>query len=211
MSAQQWQTPVVTESRPNQEAERLRCFLLEVEIWGRNLDIPLGCFASTGNPYYAWQAIRICVKHKKEFPDELIAYLGECADRMLSDEAEKARDVRKVLPWILGFPKKHGPGNLLNPDDDPDNRQGFALTFMVKIAQGEKPSDALKNAATEILGKECVDKADEKTLQRWIRSEIGLQRWPRTAEEWDYVKRRFARDIHQTRTLLADRKIASGT
>jgi hypothetical protein len=72
----------------------------------------------TGNPYYAWAAIRICISHKHAFPEWLSAYLENCADRMLSDEASKARDLRKVLPWILGFPslldparRKSGPGN----------------------------------------------------------------------------------------------------
>jgi len=178
-----------------------RC-LGETEIWGRNLDIPLGCFANTGNPYYAWQAIRICVKHKKKFPDTLLTYLGACADRMLSDEARKAGDVRKMLPGILGFPSKFGPGNLLDPDDDPDDRLGFALRFMVKLAQDEKPTVALENAAAEILGKECADRVDDKTLRRWILEEFNLQNWPRTPAEWDEMKLHVRDIFADVRTLL---------
>src|SRR5262249_17533970 len=60
----------------------------------------------TRDPVDYWGAIKGCVKFNREFPPSVRAYLGRCADRMLSEEAERPRDVRKTLLWILEFPKK---------------------------------------------------------------------------------------------------------
>ena len=51
-------------------------------------------FEDTGNPYHAWEAIWLCITHKKEFPGWVLRYLAQCAERMKSDEAKKAGDLR---------------------------------------------------------------------------------------------------------------------
>jgi hypothetical protein len=120
----------------------------------------------TGNPYFAWKAIGVCIERNKAFPEWLLSYLGGCADRILSEQAAEARDLRKVLPWALGFPnlfdpsqRKPGPGNLLNPYG-PD-RSMFALRFAIRIEEGEKPLAALRNAYNEAFD-ETNDTADER-------------------------------------------------
>jgi hypothetical protein len=150
-------------------------------------------FEATGNPYYAWMAIRVCIKHKKAFPEWLLAYLEICADRMESDQARARGDLRAILPWILGFPnifdsapRKPGPGNLLAPEG-PD-RAMFALRFAIRLEQGEKPLTALRNACND--GLDGIDRdADEKTLQRWLVKRFGLERWTSNADEWKTVCR----------------------
>ena len=133
-------------------------------------------FGHTGNPYYAWAAIGNCIKHKIEFPEWLLEYLGGCAERMSSDEMKAASDLRKVLPSIFGFPQKpKGPGNLLDPDADPRDTLAFALRFFRKVSAGHELSDALKDAAID-LNCEC---ADDKTLKHWVCENFGLKSWPR--------------------------------
>jgi hypothetical protein len=109
------------------------------------VDMFLHALADTGNPYYAWQALGVCLKHKKEIgtkryelhvPEWLAAYLQQCIERMGSDRARKASDLREVLPWVFDFAKKAGPGNLLDPDHDPDDKLLFAIKFAIKIEQG---------------------------------------------------------------------------
>ena len=66
----------------------------------------------TGNPYYAWEGIRACTEERpfRRLPDWLVTYLAECAERMLSSKAKAAGDLGRVLPWVLGFPTRRGPG-----------------------------------------------------------------------------------------------------
>jgi len=120
--------------------------------------VELACgLAETNNPYYAWQAIAVCTTHKKEFPEWVRAYLAECAERMNSPKAEKSRDLRRDLPWIIGFPSKHGPGNLLDPTQDgPD--PCFALIFAMRLEQGDSPVEALHNACNEVFDKKIATK-----------------------------------------------------
>lgn len=79
------------------------------------LDMFLCAFADTSNPYYAWQALGVCLMHKREIPDWLAAYPEQCVERMGSDLARQASDLARVLPWVFDFSKKSGPGNLLDP------------------------------------------------------------------------------------------------
>ena len=145
----------------------------------------------TGNPYWAWYAIDICIKAKIPFPDWLTAYLSQCADRMLSDEAKETRDLRKVLPWILDFPKKHGPGNPLNVNSD-QHKKAFALAFACRLDKGEDPSGARRNACNDILDGEQAN-VDDRTLQRWLLDVFGLKEAPANVEEWKNVTHEYYR------------------
>jgi hypothetical protein len=156
----------------------------------------LTSFADTGNPYYAWMAIENCIKHKKEFPDLVISYLEQCVERMKSDKAKESADLRKVLPWIFGFPHvldptqgKRGPGNLLDPDREqvPD-RMLFALRFATRLEKGEDPPTAICNAYNDTFDEQAAD-ADEKTLRRWLLKEFDLKKWPSNTEEWKKICR----------------------
>jgi len=140
----------------------------------------------TGNPYYAWMAIEICLTDKKDFPGWVTAYLAECAERMKSDKAKKVRDLREVLPWVFGFPpKKSGPGKLLHPGAGSHSLL-FPLRFAIRIAQGEKPREAMRNACNEIFDEETAG-VDDKTLERWLRKYFGLKAWPQNAAEWKTI------------------------
>ena len=151
--------------------------------------------ADTGNPYYAWRAVRHCIEHGKEFPEWLFAYLGECAERMLSDEAKKkGRDLRKALPWIFGFPnvldptqRKRGPGNMLDPEGDP-RMMDFAMKFAVRLEHGAQPAAAMSDACNDVFdGKNAS--VDEKTLRRWLLKAFDLKKSPKTADEWKKMAR----------------------
>ena len=146
--------------------------------------------AHTGNPYFAWMAIQVCIEHGRQFPEWLLAYLGDCAERMLSDKArEGGRDIRKVLPWIFGFPNvfdpsqsKKGPGNLLNPEGDPDMLD-FVLNFATRLERGEKLSAAVRNACNTAFSGKLAD-VDDKTLRSWLRKCLGLKEEPPNADAW---------------------------
>jgi len=83
-------------------------------------------FERSGNPYYAWYAIELCATHKEPLPNWLMSYLTQCSVRMLSSKAREIDDLREVLPWVLGFPRKRGPGKLLDPD--PTQRKRILLS-----------------------------------------------------------------------------------
>jgi hypothetical protein len=155
------------------------------------LDMFLHAFADSGNPYYAFQALGVCLKHKKEIPEWLAAYLEQCIERMGSDRAQKASDLRENLRWVFDFSKKVGPGNLLDPDHDPDNKQLFALKFAIELEQGERLSAAMEHACEEVLGQERAEKIADKTLKNWLVKEFGLEKWPprATADEWKRIAR----------------------
>jgi ABC-type oligopeptide transport system ATPase subunit len=148
-----------------------------------------GVFADTANPYFAWLAIEVCVKHEKEIPDWLRCYLLQCAERMQSDAAKK-RGLREALPWVFDFSKKAGPGNLLDPYRDSWERSMLAIRFAIKLERGEKPSAALKNACIETFDPKRADKIKEKTLRSWLCTEFDLKKWPRTNAEWRAIARK---------------------
>jgi hypothetical protein len=66
----------------------------------------LRTFESTENPYFVWFEIDRCLEANKPLPTWVLAYLAQCAGRMLSEKARQTSDLRMVLPWVLGFPKK---------------------------------------------------------------------------------------------------------
>jgi hypothetical protein len=140
-------------------------------------------FAHTANPHFAWLAIEACVKHEWKLPGPLSRYLLQCAKRMRSDEAKK-RDLRDVLPWVFGFSKKPGPGALLDPFRDADDRAMLAMRFAIKIEQGEKPSAALASARNATFDQERADKIKDRTLRSWVCAEFGLKKWLHTNAEW---------------------------
>jgi hypothetical protein len=141
----------------------------------RELDSARKSFESTGNPHYAWKAIDCCIKNELVvFPPWLTMYLGQCAQRMLSGKAMQAADLRKVLPWVFGFPQKHGPGKLLNPYFG-TRRLSFSLEFANRILNGESPATAKRNACNAAFtGKDA--EVDDKTLERWLLQSLDLKK-----------------------------------
>src|SRR6266446_3891554 len=79
----------------------------------------------TANPVYAWKAIKKCTEHNLPLPAWVSAYFVAVADRMLSEEASQSPDLRQVLPSILGFRMKRGPGRPLDPDADGPDKMLF--------------------------------------------------------------------------------------
>jgi hypothetical protein len=137
----------------------------------------------TENPVFVWEAIKTCTDQKLRLPKWVSGYLGEVAERMTADSAKKSKDLRKVLPNILGFPKKKtGPGRLLDPSSVPEDRAIFALKFLCKLNQEREPSQALAEACSE-MDTSFADSAEE-TLWGWILEELCLTKKPRTKAEW---------------------------
>jgi hypothetical protein len=133
------------------------------------------------------------MKAKKPFPDWVAAYLAECADRMLSDRAKKARDLREILPWILGFPRKRGPGNPLDTDRN-QHKSAFALQFALQLDKGDNPSAARTNACNVIFeGKDA--NVDDRTLQRWLLEVFDLKKAPSNVEAWKKITDEYYRPL----------------
>jgi hypothetical protein len=146
-------------------------------------------FERSGNPYYAWKAIDLCVKADLPLPIWLIAYLSQCSGRMLSDKAIQASDLRKILPWILGFPNKRGPGRPLNPYRSP-LRLVFAIKFGILVLNGENPVTARRSACNFAFDSKAAD-VDDKTLMRWVLEDFNLKKAPENSEEWQEVAHNF--------------------
>jgi hypothetical protein len=107
-------------------------------------------FESTGNPYFAWFEIDRCAEANTPLPQWVLVYLVQCAGRMLSMKAQQTSDLRKVLPWVLGFPKKRGPGNLLDPVGGP-KRVFFTLEFGIRVLRGEDTVTARRDACNAVF------------------------------------------------------------
>lgn len=155
-----------------------------------------GCRAGaeeTGNPFYIWLAAEICIATKREFPGWVLDYLKQCAVRMRSPEARKHSDLRKMLPWVLGFPSKgkRGPGNPLDPDLGRPHLH-FVLQFSAYIYCGVDPTTALHEACNDVFEDDDINDA---TLQRWVKKHYGLKTWPRTFDEWrEVILRQYPRE-----------------
>jgi hypothetical protein len=160
----------------------------------------------TRNPVDYWKAVKGCIKFNREFPPSVRAYLGRCADRMLSEEAERPRDVRKTLLWILEFPKKKmGPGSPLDRSDDAflaQQKQWFAFNFVVRLSRFDrwgKVSEARKDAGYDAFRKNKKD----KILRQYLREEFRVSELPSTIEEWQPVIDRYLDDVRKgKRTVL---------
>jgi hypothetical protein len=134
------------------------------------------------NPAYAWEVIDRCIKRKTDFPDWIRRYLAQCAERMLSDRAKEAREVRDVLPWALGFADVRG--NALDSHRDQD-KYAFALAFAIRIDNGDTRPDARRNAYNEVFGPQ--DDVDDRTLQRWLHKVFGLKKKPSVADWYNAI------------------------
>jgi len=152
----------------------------------------------TRHPIDYWRAIKGCAKFNREFPPSVRAYLGRCADRMLSEEAERPRDVRKTLLWILEFPKKGmGPGSPLDPSDGAllaMQKRLFAFNFIERLGRfdrGDKVSEARKDAGYDVFRK---NKKDE-TLRQYLREVFRVSALPSTIKEWQPVIDRYLDDL----------------
>jgi hypothetical protein len=122
---------------------------------------------------------------------------------MGSGRAKTTGDLRKILPWVLGFSKKKaGPGNMLDPDHDPYDKPLFALKFAIMIELEEKPLTALRNACNLHLDQKRADKIDDKTLKSWIVKAFNLKKWPVRNAEWKLIVRKHFSDL---KTLLEER------
>jgi hypothetical protein len=129
-----------------------------------------------GNPAYAWGAIDLCFKSNTAFPDWLYAYLVQCAQRMQSQRAKTAREVRDVLPWILGFDGLRERGNALDINRY-SYKKAFALAFAIRLDKGDTPPEARLKACNQIfLAKDT--NIDDRTLQRWLLEVFGLKKAP---------------------------------
>jgi hypothetical protein len=139
----------------------------------------------TGNPHYVWEAMDICAEHKRDFPDWVRGYLDQCARRMADAAQSKAsHDLRAILPHVLGFPAKRGPGHPLRPDE------GFeveymtpAIVFATEILKGCKATEAL-HSASKFLDQPLADTIDDKTLLAHIKKHFGVKKAPRTNADW---------------------------
>ena len=163
-------------------------FAVWLKEWISDPDIALPHLQSdwedTKNPYFVWEAIEFCDAHQLEFPDWVRAYLASCARRMVSEDTVGASDLRKILPEVLGFPrKKRGPGNLLRPEGDGVEYMVQAMVFAVEIEKGAKPSVAL-HTASQSLGKKVADRIDDKTLLNKIKTFFRLKNATRTNADW---------------------------
>jgi hypothetical protein len=141
-------------------------------------------YKETGNPFFAWEAVTVCSAQDKPFPDWVRAYLADCANRMTSPEAAAGgHDLRKVLPWIFGFPIKRGPGNLLNPTKGAEELCEFAYNFAFRVMKGEPPTSAIRDACNEAFTGAMAE-VDDKTLQRALRHFFKLKKWPAGQAQW---------------------------
>jgi hypothetical protein len=152
------------------------------------LDIARRNFESSGNPYHVWEAINFCDKHNIAFPPWAIAYLAQCSKRMKSNKAARERDLRKVLPWIFGFPKKEksGPRKLLRPSLG-QKRLNFVIEYAVQINKGESPVRARHNACNAVFDRGAAD-VDDTTLSQWVLKAFNLKKTP---ENWQQEARNF--------------------
>jgi hypothetical protein len=141
-----------------------------------------GEWLRSGNPLFAWEAMRFCAETKCAFPDWVSEYLGDCANRMPPDA--KNLDVRKMLPSVLGFPRKRGPRKACSLGDDMAAAEQFLLAhvFAYAIEQGCSPTRATAEAAS-LLGRDYADR-DERTLMALIARHFNLAKVPRSRAAW---------------------------
>ena len=147
-------------------------------------------FEVSGDPYYAWAALRSCTNLvEKPLPPWLASYLFQCSERI--EKAEQASDLRGVLPWVLGFPTKRTKKCLSDKVSPRTRTWKFVTEFGVRILQDEDPVAARRNACNDAFdGKDT--NVDDKTLMRWLLSAFHLKKAPKDARRWKEIVRRFA-------------------
>jgi hypothetical protein len=154
------------------------------------LEIARGDFEESGNPHYAWKAIDFCIKNDLSVgPSWLTAYLAQCSERMLSDKAAQTTDLRKTLPWVLGFPQGRGPGKLLHPYRSWEQIH-FAIEFAYNVLKGQDPVIARREACNAAFDGKAAG-ADDKTLTRWLLKSFDLEKAPKNAEQWREVAEEY--------------------
>jgi len=138
----------------------------------------------SGNPYHAWEAMDICARRKLAFPDWVRRYLDDCAQRVMDAAQSKAsKDLREILPGVLGFSGERGRGHPLRPDGEASEYVTAAVVFANAIDEGSKPTDALVEASM-VLDQPVADKIDSKTLLGHIKKLYGVTKAPRTNAGW---------------------------
>jgi hypothetical protein len=137
------------------------------------------------HPRLAWEAISICSSHKLPIPAWVSDYLAEVAGRMGSADA---RDLRAVLPMILGFPPKPGPTSPL-PAETAVDRSMFAHLFAARIERGDNIPDAIDVAVLALDPSDTT--RDELTLLHWAAKHFGFQPTPRTPASWIRAMKRW--------------------
>jgi len=141
---------------------------------GRRTDTLKTRWEADGNPYWVWVQIGICCRWSQDFPDWVLSYLAQCAERMIPPpDAARERDLRKVLPKIFGFPKNsRGAGHLLNPGGWHDARwieyAKAATTYKRWIKRGANQKSALREARLAGDPKVLLH-LDDRTLLRHIK------------------------------------------
>jgi len=138
--------------------------------------------AESYGPHFTWWAIQICVRDKKPFPDWITAYLGRCANRIVSGKVNQARTRKSVLE-IFDFPKKKpGPGG---PREEV-LKALFAFDFGLRLLQGQEGEEDNPVAARKNAGIEFLPDTDDRSLQRYLRQQfrLGDLPLPETTEEW---------------------------
>jgi hypothetical protein len=141
--------------------------------------------AETYGPHFIWQAISICVRDSKEFPDWVKDYLGQCANHIVSGKVNQARTRKKVLQ-IFGFPrKKPGPGG---PREEV-LKALFAFDFGLRLLQGQEGEKDDPVAARENAGIKFLPNTGDRSLQRYLRQQfqLGNLPLPETTKEWKPV------------------------
>src|SRR5262249_38819198 len=135
----------------------------------------------TGNPYFVWKAIDICGSRSQKLPTWVYDYLVAAAGRMMLPETAEAGDLREILPLVLGFRGKRGPGgHPLRPNGARDPNTDYltlAMAFAAEIQKGAvlktdvKPSEALTRALMSAESKLVY--RDHKTLMINVAKEFG--------------------------------------
>jgi hypothetical protein len=156
-------------------------------------------------PVHYWLAINVCIREQYQFPDWVMAYLGQCAQRVLSDRTKQTKNERKTLRWILGFPKKGmGSKKPLDPRDEiflGARRHAFAKVFVKHLDRGEDPAEARGNAGLAIFD----EVEDDRTLRKYLREEFQVRKLPRTIKEWEPVVDRYLNNVRaKKRTHFTD-------
>jgi hypothetical protein len=177
------------------------------QVFGPNYDLHwLQKWAAIRGPSFIWRAIKICVRDKKQFPDWVIDYLDQCADRMSSDKAKRADELTEILPWIFKFParKKSGPGGLLKQDFELTKDLGewlFAVIFASELRESGDPADAKDIACNFVFGDDS--ELENTQLNRILKRVFRLEKLPQTAEAWLPVFNRHLKPLGQHLDAIA--------
>ncbi|HEY1749578.1 MAG TPA: hypothetical protein VGG11_22815 [Xanthobacteraceae bacterium] len=124
------------------------------------------------NPIYVWSAIHRSKKIKQPLPKWALIYLYDVAERIDDFWTKDVSDVREVLPGILGFAKRIGPGGHVGKVQELRKREALAMAFAAQIFAGKSPADACADArnSMEYRVKGKSDEPDDRTLEAHLRT-----------------------------------------